>query len=315
MKLSSIRVTLTEKDIYEIVQEYLDIDNLNIEKITLNELIEIEGTYEKGANIPFYVMGGISSIVGNTVYVKILKVKIAKVPMAAMVVSAALKGMLKDYEEDGITIDKDNLIIDLELIAKVVPYFNFKLKKLTILEGQLEAEVEDIVYAPHKKKVVLGKKKSEKSIINPEDSYHKLRGKIGKKIPGKYEKVMKYAMIIPDIIALFWRLLRDKRVEMGVKATIIGITSYLVLPIDIIPDFIPFIGQIDDVALTFFGLKKIMDKVPKEILLQNWEGESDIFALVDEGVDYLYALLGGENISKLLRVLSSITTSKKEKKA
>ncbi len=53
-------------------------------------------------------------------------------------------------------------------------------------------------------------------------------------------------MLIPDITVLLYRLLKDKRVDVKTKTLVVSVLSYIVSPVDIIPSFIPFIGQIDD---------------------------------------------------------------------
>ncbi len=58
-------------------------------------------------------------------------------------------------------------------------------------------------------------------------------------------------MLIPDITVLLYRLLKDKRVDVKTKTLVVSVLSYIVSPVDIIPSFIPFIGQIDDFAVVF----------------------------------------------------------------
>lgn len=56
-------------------------------------------------------------------------------------------------------------------------------------------------------------------------------------------------------LQLSYRLMRDERVPLSVKLIPIGILLYLLSPIDLIPDFIPFLGVVDDVAIFFGGLR------------------------------------------------------------
>ena len=46
-------------------------------------------------------------------------------------------------------------------------------------------------------------------------------------------------MVIPDIIALLWRVFRDKRVSIATKGKVAAVLAYLAMPFDILPDFIP----------------------------------------------------------------------------
>ncbi len=62
---------------------------------------------------------------------------------------------------------------------------------------------------------------------------------------------------------LAWKLFRDPRVSKATKVLIPGIAvAYLLLPIDVIPDFIPVIGQLDDLAIIALAIKFFIDMSP-----------------------------------------------------
>lgn len=314
MKVSSVKVMLTEKDILEIIEEYVKVEGLVINNLDIKELITVTGSYKKGVAVPFKARIGIGSIQGNIVHIKIMDINIAKVGVLKVIKNFALKSFLKEFSENGVTAHKDTIIVDLNEIIKIVPAVNFKLKDLGIISGGIEAEVEDFTYVKDKEVETLGKNKERKEYIKVDDNYSKIRNNIDEKVPNKYNKVLEYAMIVPDIIALFWRLFRDKRVSIKVKLLIGGITAYLASPIDILPDFIPFVGKIDDVAIAFYGLQKIVAEVPKEIIIQNWQGEEDIILKLEEVINYLNQILGGQNVAKLLAYLKKLSRKNEEKK-
>jgi uncharacterized membrane protein YkvA (DUF1232 family) len=72
----------------------------------------------------------------------------------------------------------------------------------------------------------------------------------------------------------------DERVPSKKKVIAGAILTYLVLPIDIIPDFIPVIGHLDDLVLVVFGLNMILNEIDKQILIDNWSGEGNILELL-----------------------------------
>ncbi len=67
-------------------------------------------------------------------------------------------------------------------------------------------------------------------------------------------------------VRLAWRLLRDRRMPVLVKAVIPALVAYLLMPLDIIPDFIPVIGQLDDLLLIALAVGLIVRFTPIEVL-------------------------------------------------
>jgi len=77
---------------------------------------------------------------------------------------------------------------------------------------------------------------------------------------------------IPDCIVLFKNLVKDEEVPSRYKLTLILLVAYLVSPIDIIPDFIPVLGQLDDAAIVGLALRYILKGAGPELLAKNWPG-------------------------------------------
>ena len=71
---------------------------------------------------------------------------------------------------------------------------------------------------------------------------------------------------MPAYARLVWALARDPRVPMQQKLVLGAIAGYLVFPLDIIPDFIPVIGQLDDLGVLIFGLDFFIRNAPREVV-------------------------------------------------
>ncbi|HEY7624540.1 MAG TPA: YkvA family protein [Candidatus Limnocylindria bacterium] len=71
---------------------------------------------------------------------------------------------------------------------------------------------------------------------------------------------------LPTYIRLVWALLRDGRVPAAQKLILAGIGGYLFFPIDLIPDFVPVLGQLDDLAVVLLGLDLFIRSAPAEIV-------------------------------------------------
>ncbi|MCB5266372.1 MAG: DUF1232 domain-containing protein [Candidatus Cloacimonetes bacterium] len=89
-------------------------------------------------------------------------------------------------------------------------------------------------------------------------------------------KVAEYLFLLPDFFVLVTRLAVDKRVPAKQKLLVTGVIAYLIMPFDIIPDFIPIIGYVDDLVLVVLGLNLILNEVDPKVLRDNWSGEGDV---------------------------------------
>lgn len=89
-------------------------------------------------------------------------------------------------------------------------------------------------------------------------------------------KLGEYLFMLPDFFILVCRLAVDRRVTTKHKLFISGIIAYLIMPLDIIPDFIPVIGYIDDLVLVVLGLNLILNEIDEKVLIDNWSGEGDV---------------------------------------
>jgi len=84
--------------------------------------------------------------------------------------------------------------------------------------------------------------------------------------PKDVAEVVDLVRRLPMYIRLIWALLRDRRVPVAQKLILAGIVGYLVLPIDLIPDFVPVLGQLDDIAVVLLGLDLFMRSAPQDVV-------------------------------------------------
>ncbi|MDQ3659819.1 MAG: DUF1232 domain-containing protein [Actinomycetota bacterium] len=89
-----------------------------------------------------------------------------------------------------------------------------------------------------------------------------------------------YALIAPRLVKLMVRLMRDPRVPPRIKAVLVLVAGYLASPIDVIPDMVPGVGQLDDVVIVAFALDYMLNQVPVEILREHWDGDEDVLELI-----------------------------------
>jgi len=78
---------------------------------------------------------------------------------------------------------------------------------------------------------------------------------------------------LPLYLRLFFGLFRDARVATIDKVLVGAAIAYLLAPVDLVPDWIPFLGQVDDVFLLVTALKRLMANAGKRVVAEHWAGE------------------------------------------
>jgi uncharacterized membrane protein YkvA (DUF1232 family) len=82
------------------------------------------------------------------------------------------------------------------------------------------------------------------------------------------------ARFIPDCLTTIRRLRGDPRVPGRAKVAIVLAALWLASPIDLIPEFLPVIGPLDDVVVVALALRYAGRQVPRQVLLDAWPGDS-----------------------------------------
>ena len=95
---------------------------------------------------------------------------------------------------------------------------------------------------------------------------------VGLVLAGRRPDARALAGCIPDCIVLFRRLLADPRVPRWRKVLLVAMIGYLASPIDLVPDFIPVAGQLDDAILVALVLRGVMRGGGESLLREHWPG-------------------------------------------
>ena len=91
-------------------------------------------------------------------------------------------------------------------------------------------------------------------------------------VAGRRTDARALAGFVPDCAVLLTRLLRDPRVPRGSKVLLAALIPYLALPFDLVPDFIPVAGQLDDAILVAFVLRRVIRRTGPELIRELWPG-------------------------------------------
>jgi uncharacterized membrane protein YkvA (DUF1232 family) len=93
-------------------------------------------------------------------------------------------------------------------------------------------------------------------------------------------RVKELARLVPELGTLFLRLARDPRVPLLRRAQLILLGAYLASPIDLVPDFIPGVGQLDDAAIAAVVLRGVVRSAGPEVVAEQWPGSARTLTVV-----------------------------------
>ncbi len=110
-----------------------------------------------------------------------------------------------------------------------------------------------------------------------------------------------FLMFLPNMFKLLGKLLTDSRVPTTEKIFLAGAIFYVIMPLDFIPDVIPFVGQIDDTYLVVLTLLRLINRTDESIIREHWTGGGDIVNLANSIANVAPMLLP----KKVSRVLSA----------
>jgi uncharacterized membrane protein YkvA (DUF1232 family) len=81
------------------------------------------------------------------------------------------------------------------------------------------------------------------------------------------------AAFVPDCVTTVRRLRRDPRVPRRAKAAVLFAGLWVASPVDLIPEFLPVIGPLDDIVVVALALRYAARQVPRDLVLAAWPGE------------------------------------------
>ena len=99
-------------------------------------------------------------------------------------------------------------------------------------------------------------------------------------LAGRQNEARALAGFLPDCLVLLRRLLGDDRVSRGRKLVLIALVGYLLMPIDLVPDFIPVAGVLDDAIVAAIALRVALRSGGPDLLREHWPGPEESLAVV-----------------------------------
>lgn len=98
-------------------------------------------------------------------------------------------------------------------------------------------------------------------------------------------------LLLPNIVKLLARLIRDPRVPRRSKLLVGALLAYIASPVDLVPDLIPMLGMADDVLLLVYAVNHLVDKAGEDVVLEHWDGPRDLLDMVRSVLDSVGQLI------------------------
>lgn len=336
-KVTSVTTTMSESDLMENIREFVQVEGLTFHNLEFkNNSIEVTANFHKIIDIPFYARVHIASVTDNIIRIRIEKIQVLKVGIPNGLLSAGLGFAMKKVADMGASYDAGYIVVDVDAALQKVPHVHVLIDNIIMENGLLAIKVSNInadVKAMNAEKDQKDKETAQADLealrlaeaaqaeleqfnlklaaTEPtEDEYSRLRRDLGRRVPLDHQKHYEYIAALPDILALGYRVLRDKRVLPKDK-WIIGLTGgYFLSPIDIIPDKFPVLGAIDDLALFVFGVNHLVNRIPLPIVVEHWSGDLKTLKFLKDNINKIMGATGSANLDKIYGLLDDKLSDK-----
>lgn len=325
-KVTSVTMTMSETDLMENIREFVQVEGLTVNNVEFkNNSIEVTANFHKVIDIPFYASVHVASVTNNVIRIKIEKIKVLRMGIPNALLSAGLAFAMKKAKNLGISYDNGYILVDVDSALQKVPHVHVMVDNIIMENGLLavkvsqiaadvkamqadkvqeeaagsEAEAEAIRLAAVEAEQLENFNRNLAAIEPSEDEYARLRRDLYKRVPLDKKKHYEYIAALPDIVALGYRVMKDKRVLMKDKVILGASLGYFLSPIDFIPEGIPVIGVLDDLALFVFGVNHLTNRIPLPIVVEHWSGDLKTLKFVKDNVTRIMNITGSANIERV----------------
>jgi len=98
---------------------------------------------------------------------------------------------------------------------------------------------------------------------------------------GAKRSVLHVIRQIPAYLRLLLGLMGDSRVSRMDRFMVLAAAAYIISPLDFIPDFVPFLGEVDDIFLLMMALQRLVENTGRRVLIDHWKGDPDDLSAVN----------------------------------
>lgn len=104
--------------------------------------------------------------------------------------------------------------------------------------------------------------------VDERDAQPRARPRVGAK-----RSLVRVVRQIPAYIRLLLGLMSDARVSRIDRFMVLAAAAYIISPLDFIPDFVPFLGEVDDIFLLMLALQRLVENTGRRVIMDYWRGD------------------------------------------
>lgn len=104
--------------------------------------------------------------------------------------------------------------------------------------------------------------------VDERDEQPRARPRVGAK-----RSLVRVVRQIPAYIRLLLGLMSDARVSRIDRFMVLAAAAYIISPLDFIPDFVPFLGEVDDIFLLMLALQRLVENTGRRVIMDYWRGD------------------------------------------
>lgn len=312
LKASFLEVFLTESDLQEALGEFTtgQLEDVQVDLEDGVVILRLRVVSDKlPMAVPMELRLSVRSLRGTVVEAGVAWSNLPLLPgfLKELALHKAFEALPGNYDDGVMTIDMAEVLDNVPV--------SFVIQGLSVTREGIRVNLADIAAYPFQPAGLAPEPGALVPVPSPmvlvldehQDFYDKLRENVRRLVAAKAPKwaqaLVPWVLAVPDFFAMMVRLARDQRVSPLAKVIAGAVIAYFISPIDLIPDIIPFVGQIDDVAVALFAIEQISQRVPVELIEEAWPGDERVADLVKEGTQLFRRVLPERMLSALLRVV------------
>lgn len=314
LQASSVEILLTLDDLNKIIASNAAgaVDELQLELATGELVVRHRVAVDRlPMAIPVELRFRIRSVNATTVVAAVEWTNLSLVPgfLKEQALQKAFEPLPGHYENG-------TFIIDVAEVMDEVP-ISFSITAVHIRPEGVRILLSDVVAYPFKPGGTAAEVSSalvpvpsteEAEIPEHQDYYHRFRERVkrfaAEKAPGWVQPLLPWVLAAPDFFVLCVRLARDERVSPWAKVMAAVVVTYFISPVDLIPDILPIVGDVDDLAVALFALEQIAQRIPGDVVQELWPGEGRVLDFVKEGTRLFARVLPEKTLAAIRRLLT-----------